>query len=83
MKLLMTAAMVMAISGTAFADEADYVHQSFQDNYNITSNVQAGSANIDYVHQSFHKWDSESIGSQPEIGGVEFDYINDSFQDSY
>ena len=83
MKLLITAAMVMAVSGTAFADELDYVEQSFQTHDHFTSQLQTGRADVDYVHLSFQDVTYESTGSQPEIGGVEFDYIDESFQDTY
>ena len=85
MKLLITtaAAMVIALSGTAFADELDYIDQSFQSHEHYTSNLNSGRADVDYVHLSFQDSGYETTGSQPEIGGVEFDYIDDSFQTSY
>ena len=83
MKLLITAAIVMVASGTAFADQRDHLNLSFQDHEHFTSQPAVGSADVDYVHLSFQDKAYEITGSQPEIGGVEFDYINESFQESY
>lgn len=86
MKLLITAAMLMTVSG-AFADELDYVDLSFQDHEHYpVSQPAVGSASVDYVHASFQSNDeyaSGQTGSQPEIGGPEIDYLNESFHISY
>ena len=86
MKLLITAAMLMTVSG-AFANELDYVDLSFQDHEQYPANQPAvGSASVDYVHASFQfndEYVSVQTGSQPEIGGPEVDYLNESFHVSY
>ncbi len=86
MKLLITAAMLMTVSG-AFANELDYVDLSFQDHEHYPANQLAvGNASVDYVNASFQFNDENSskrTASQPEIGGPEIDYLNESFHVSY
>ena len=76
----------MTVSG-AFADELDYVDLSFQDHEHYpVSQSAVGSASVDFVHASFQSNDeyaSGQTGSQPEIGGPEIDYLNESFHISY
>ena len=86
MKLLITAALLMTVSG-AFADELDYVEISFQDHDHYPVNQLAvGRASVGYVNASFQSNDeyaSGRTGSQPEIGATEIDYLNESFHVSY
>ena len=87
MKSLITAAILMTISGTALADERDHVDISFQDHEHYLVNQPAvGNAGVDYVHASFQfneDYRSNRTGSQPEIGATEIDYLNESFHISY
>ncbi len=87
MKSLITAAVLMTISGVALADEIDNVDISFQDHERYSVNLPAvGNTGVDYVHSSFQfndEYSSNRTGSQPEIGGAEIDYLNESFHFSY
>ena len=86
MKLLITTALLMTVSG-AFADELDYVDLSFQNHEHYpVSQLAVGSASVDYVHASFQfngEYASGQTGTQPEIGGPEIDYLHESFHLSY